>query len=123
MLLPSERPLQRLQDILDNIERIERFTAGKDFETFARDEQALYASLYALLVVSEAARKLGGQAETLVPGQPWADICSIGNVLRHEYDGVDPEAIWRVISTGDLASLKGAVGEALRRPGAEKEPR
>ena len=113
--MPSERPLQRLQDILDNIERIERFTADKDFDHFARDEQALYASLYALLVISEAARKLGNQAETLVPGQPWADIRSIGNVLRHYYDGVDPEAIWRVISTGDLASLKKAVGAAVAR--------
>jgi uncharacterized protein with HEPN domain len=120
--LPSEKPLQRLEDILDNIERIERFTAGKDFETFAGDEQALYASLYALLVVSEAAKKLEGQAETLVPGQPWADIRSIGNVLRHDYDGVDPEAIWRVIRTGDLASLKQAVGEAVARLRAEEEP-
>jgi uncharacterized protein with HEPN domain len=59
--LPSERPLQRLQDILDNIERIERFTAGKDFEHFAKDEQALYASLYALLVISEPRKSWKGK--------------------------------------------------------------
>jgi uncharacterized protein with HEPN domain len=36
-------------------------------------------------------------------------------VLRHEYDGVDPEIVWRVIRSGDLASLKTAVAEALAR--------
>lgn len=113
--MPSEKPLGRLEDILDNIVRIERFTAGLDFAAFAANEQAFYATLHALLIVSEAARKLGDQANALVPGQPWANIRSVGNVLRHEYDGVDPETIWRVIRSGDLASLKQAVGEALAR--------
>jgi uncharacterized protein with HEPN domain len=43
--LPSERRAGRFQDILDNIVRIERFTAGLDFETFRRNEQAFYAVL------------------------------------------------------------------------------
>src|SRR5258708_33692299 len=85
--LPSDKPLGRLEDILDNIARIEQFTAGMDFADFEANEMALYASLHALLIVSEAARKLGDEAATLVPGQPWGDIRAIGNVLRHEYDG------------------------------------
>lgn len=113
--MPSERPLQRLQDILDNAERIERFTAGLDFEAFQANELAVFASLHALLIVSEAARKFGDEAAMLVPDQPWADIRSIGNVIRHEYDGVDPDIVWRVIRSGDLASLKQAVAEALAR--------
>ncbi len=86
-----------------------------DFAAFDANEQALYASLHALLIVSEAARKLGDEADVLVPGQPWQSIRSIGNVLRHEYDGIDPEIIWRVIRNGDLASLKQAVAEVLSR--------
>ena len=113
--MPSERPLDRLDDILENIRRIERFTAGLSSDAFAANEQAVYASLYALLIVSEAARKLADEADALVPGQPWADIRSIGNVLRHDYDSVDPEIVWRLIRNGDLASLKQAVGEALAR--------
>jgi uncharacterized protein with HEPN domain len=79
--VPSEKLLRRLQDILDNIARIERFTAGMDFTAFGANEQALYASLHAPLIVSEAARKLGDQADILVPGQPWSNLRSIGNVL------------------------------------------
>jgi uncharacterized protein with HEPN domain len=113
--VPSEKPLLRLEDILENIDRIERFTAGMDFDAFAANEQSRFASLYALLILSEAARKLGDEASALVPGQPWANIRSIGNVLRHEYDGVDPETVWRVIRSGDLAALKDAVGAAVAR--------
>ena len=120
--MPSEKPLHRLEDILENIARIEQFTAGVNFDDFAANDQAVYASLYALLIVSEAAKKLGATAETLVPGQPWADIRSIGNVLRHEYDGIDPDTVWRIIDSGDLASLKQAVGTAVARLRAEQAP-
>ena len=120
--MPSDKPLGRLEDILDNIARIERFTAGMDLAAFEANEQTLYASLHALLIISEAARKLGDEADTFAPGQPWADIRSIGNVLSHEYDGINPEIIWRVIRNGDLASLKQAVSDALVRSRKGQEP-
>lgn len=103
--MPSDKPLRRLRDIVDNITRIERFTAGLDFAAFEADEQALFASLHAPLILSEAARRLGTEIEAMMPDQPRADIHAIGNVLRHEYDGVDPRIIWRVIESGDLLSL------------------
>ena len=113
--MPSEKPLRRLEDILENITRIEQFTAGMEFDAFAANIQAVYASLHALLIVSEAARKLGVEAENLVPSQPWPEIRGIGNVLRHEYDGVDPSTVWRIIVSGDLAALKEAVAAAVDR--------
>jgi uncharacterized protein with HEPN domain len=93
-----------------------------DLAAFSANEQAIYASLHALLIVSEAARKLGDEANMLVPGQPWGNIRSIGNVLRHEYDGVDPETVWRIIRSGDLASLKQAVSEGLSRLQQGQDP-
>jgi hypothetical protein len=65
--LPSDRRARRFQDILDNIARIERFTAGLDFEAFTRNEETFYVVLHALLIISEAARKLQGDAEVLAP--------------------------------------------------------
>jgi uncharacterized protein with HEPN domain len=110
--LPSEKPVRRFQDILDNIERIERFTAGMDLANFVAQEHVVFAVLYALLVISEAARKLGEQADRLAPDQPWADIASIGNVLRHQYDDVEPEVIWWIVQR-DLVTLKSSVQQAL----------
>lgn len=37
-------------------------------------------------------------AETLIPDQPWSDIRGIGNIIRHEYDSVDPLIIWNIIN-------------------------
>ena len=57
-----------------------------------------------------------------MPGQPWVDIRGIGNVLRHEYDGVDPDTVWRIIASGDLAALKEAVGAAVAKLRAGQAP-
>ena len=91
--MPSEKRLQQFEDILYNIARIGRFTAGLDANGLARNEQVFYAVLHALLIISEAARRLGSEAERLAPDQPWQSIRALGNVLRHAYDGVDPKII------------------------------
>ncbi len=110
--LHSEKRIQQFTDILENIARIERFTAGFDADGLAGNEQAFYAVLHALLIISEAARRLGNDAETLAPDQPWQSIRNLGNVLRHAYDGVDPSIIWRIVYD-DLGGLKRAVEQAL----------
>ena len=108
----SERLIRRYRDILDNIGRIERFTSEFNFEQFTQNEQTQFAVLHALLIISEAARRLASQAEALVPGQPWADIRALGNVLRHQYDDVDPAVVWRIVRE-DLPGLKQAIQRAL----------
>jgi uncharacterized protein with HEPN domain len=64
--------------------------------------------------LSEAATKLGSQAEELAPGPPWPAVRAFGNVLRHAYDQVEPSRIWE-IATGDLPPMAAAVESALRR--------
>jgi uncharacterized protein with HEPN domain len=112
--LPSEKRARYFEDILDNIARIERFIAGLDFQSFAANEQVTFAVFHALLIISEVARRLGAEAETLAPDQPWRAIRSLGNVLRHEYEVVDEHVIWRII-TADLPALKGAAASALQK--------
>ncbi len=79
---------------------------------FAADEQALFAVQHALLIISEAAQKLGPQAADLCPTVPWPEIRGLGNRLRHEYDSINIERLWLVIQR-DLPALKLAVTSAL----------
>ncbi|NJO34048.1 MAG: DUF86 domain-containing protein [Rhodospirillales bacterium] len=51
--------------------------------------------------ISEAAKKLGVAAEGLAPGQPWAKIRGLGNLLRHEYDTIRRSVLWEIV-TDDL---------------------
>lgn len=68
--MPSSDPVQRFGDIIENIEAVERFTAGMDLHGFALADQTIRASKYSLLVISEAATKLGNLAADLCPAVP-----------------------------------------------------
>jgi uncharacterized protein with HEPN domain len=65
-----------------------------------------------MLLISEAAMRLGDEAERLCPEQPWRDIRGLGNWLRHQYDKIDVATIWHTFEN-DLPSLKAAVFRAL----------
>ena len=65
------------------------------------------------LVISEAAHRLGSEAEDLCPQQPWPDIRGLGNRLRHGYDSINLERIWNTIQSS-LPPLKTAVQNSLR---------
>lgn len=55
--------------------------------------------------ISEASRSIPDAIKANYPHEPWRDIATIGNVLRHNYDRVDRCILWAVIIT-DLPSLK-----------------
>jgi uncharacterized protein with HEPN domain len=110
--LPSERPRDRIQDILDNIAWIEEDTRDLEENQFLSDRRLQDAVMFSLLRISEAARKLEGQAEALMPGQPWDKVRSLGNLLRHGYDEIDLHIIWRIVQ-GDLRPLRDACRRAL----------
>lgn len=119
--MPSSDPVQRFQDILDNIARIERFFAGLDRQSFTENEQALFAVQHALLIISEAAAKLGDLAVELCPAIAWRDIRGLGNRLRHEYHTVDVGRLWLMVER-DVPALKIAVEAALRELRRREEP-
>ncbi len=111
--MPSKQPSLRFQDILDNIARIEQYVAGLNSASdFANDTLRQDAVERCLARISEAAVKLGETASFYAPDIPWHDIRGIGNILRHAYDGVDPEILWNTICF-ELPLLKEACQKAL----------
>ena len=77
--MPSKDITRRLADIIEYAERVRRYVAGREKETFLADDMAYDAVLRCLQCISEAAKKLGSEAERLMPDQPWKGIRSIGN--------------------------------------------
>src|SRR5258708_33709487 len=110
--MPSNAPVQRFGDIIENIERIRRFTAGMDLQAFAANEQTTLAVKYSLLVISEAAVKLSVLAADLCPDIPWREIRGLGNRLRHDYGSIDIVRIWLLLER-NLPPLKSACLQAL----------
>ena len=50
--------------------------------------------------------------EYLCPGPDWRKIRGMGNILRHDYEGIEADKIWNTVRD-DLPSLKAAVTKAL----------
>jgi uncharacterized protein with HEPN domain len=84
-----------------------------------RDEPiARRAAAYAIQTISEAVRRLPDDWLAEFPTQPWAQIKSIGNRLRHEYFRVDDAILWQVI-TADTHTLKTVLEAMLARHAGE----
>jgi uncharacterized protein with HEPN domain len=113
--LPFREPSFSLRDIADGIAAIQQFTQGMDVSAFRADAKTVAAVERKLQVISEAAIRLGDQAEVLCPGLPWRNIRGIGNWLRHQYDHVDVESIWLTVIE-NLPTLAIAVKQALKNP-------
>ena len=105
----SDRDLQWQKDIIENIDLVEDFVAGLNFEAFRKETKARYAVLYGLLVISEAARRLSDDTKSNFPDVPWQDIGSAGNIFRHEYHSLNDEIIWKTVREG-LPELRAHLG-------------
>lgn len=112
--MPSERPRQRAQDILDNIAAIEGYVSGLDHDSFARDRKTRDAVERCLERISEAASKLGAIAEAMEPDLPWPRLRALGNVLRHGYDAVRSDLLWQNV-VRDLPILRAACSQMIQR--------
>ena len=97
---------------------IETFTYGMELESFREDPKTIAAVERKLLIISEAAIRLGSDAERLCPGLPWRDIRGMGNWLRHQYERIELPVIWKTLRA-DLPPLKVAVLRALNPPGPD----
>jgi uncharacterized protein with HEPN domain len=98
-------------DILDSIQEIEDTIGNVEAGTFLENHVLINAVSYALLKISEATKHLLQSDIELPSNEPWTDIYSLGNQLRHGYFGIDHDQIWHM-ATQDLPSLK-ATCEAL----------
>ena len=96
-----------LDDMIEAIERIERYTASGS-QVVERDDLIGTWVLHHLQIVGEAARALSEPLKQAHPEVAWRRIADLRNVLVHEYFGVDM-AIVRAILDQDLPDLKAKV--------------
>src|SRR5262245_37289843 len=81
--VPSKRPERHFRDIVDNIERIQRYTSGLDSRALYAEPIRIDAVERCFQRLTEAAVRLGSSAESLAPGIEWNKIRAFGNHLRH----------------------------------------
>ncbi len=99
-----KRPRERIADMLEAIELIERY-ADRGRAALESDELLRVWMVHHLQVLCEAATALGRTFHEAHPDIPWAEMVAMRNVLVHDYGGVDPDEVWRTVER-DLPELK-----------------
>jgi uncharacterized protein with HEPN domain len=105
------RDLDRLRDILEAIEAIERHTAGGR-ERFDQDELVRTWCLKHVEIIGEAVARLSEDLRSRYATVPWRAIIGMRNTLVHGYFDVDWDAVWAVVEN-DLGKLRSAVEAIL----------
>ncbi len=86
-----------LEDIVDAMENAESFTAGMDYEEFAKDLRTNFAAMRALGIVGEATKRLPSSFREKYPNVPWKDMAGMRDKLVHGYDVVNLRIVWETI--------------------------
>ena len=103
---------ERLLDIVEAIERIEKYAArGRD--AFEREELIQNWIVHHLQIIGEASRGLSDDFTRQRSEVPWPKIVGMRNILVHRYFGIDPQAVWSVVEA-DLPALRASIESILR---------
>lgn len=108
--------LLHIEDILSSIEKIKKYAAGMDFETFAGDTKTQDAVVRNLEIIGEAVRILPDEVKEGKSSVDWRKIVGLRNILVHEYFGVSLPIIWDVV-INKLDSLENACKEITEEMG------
>ncbi len=104
-----------LQDILESIQHIHNFLSGITFEAYQEDRKTKSAVEREFQIITEAALRLGNEAEAICPGPDWKGLRGMGNILRHGYHRVDDRIVWDTAQY-ELPPMREAILIALRQP-------
>ena len=102
-----------VQDILDSINDIGKFTKGMNFDNFAKDKKTSYAVVRAVEIIGEATKNIPKSIREKHPDVPWKKMTSMRDRLIHEYFGADLEILWEVVKR-DIPPLKRLIQEVLK---------
>jgi len=105
-----------LRQMRQALEWIEADIDGFDLECFVGDRRLRQLVERNLEILSEGSRRIPHALKAAEPDVDWPGLASLGNVLRHKYQRVDPVLLWTLL-TDELEHLSNALDrmEALAR--------
>jgi uncharacterized protein with HEPN domain len=102
-----------LEDILNAIGKIERYTKGLTFEELCKKDMVADAILRNFEVIGEAAKNVPEGVRRKYFFVEWKEAIGFRNVLIHDYFGIDLEAVWDTVRK-NIPSLKRNILRVLR---------
>jgi uncharacterized protein with HEPN domain len=103
--MASTSSAARLVDIIEAIELIRAELAGMTIQAFRTERRKQWLVERGLEIISEASRRLPDAMKARHPIIPWSKVAGIGNILRHDYEHIAYDVLWRVVHD-DLPTLE-----------------
>jgi len=94
----------RIQDILDAVGAVQKYTQGMKFKTFTEDRRTVDAVVRNLIIIGEAAVHVPEDICLKYPEVPWYDMRGMRNFVVHEYFRASDSVIWDTVQV-DLLPL------------------
>jgi uncharacterized protein with HEPN domain len=87
-----------LDDLIEAITKIQRYTKGMDFKRFKKNELVVDAVIRNLEVIGEAATHIPNNIKENYSELSWKRIIGLRNIAIHGYFKVDLNIIWKIIT-------------------------
>lgn len=88
-----------LEDVVESVRKIERYTDGLTFVEFRSQDLIVDAVVRNLEIIGEAAKHLPVEATALMPDVDWSKAAGFLDVIAHGYFGLDLHVVWDVVQT------------------------
>ncbi|TKX74484.1 DUF86 domain-containing protein [Halorubrum sp. GN11_10-6_MGM] len=89
--------LDYLDDILDSVKKIKRYTRGMTYEEFTEDQKTVDAVLRNFEVIGEAAKNVPDNIRQEYDDVPWSEMAGMRDKLIHGYATVELQIVWATI--------------------------
>jgi len=94
-----------ITDILESIDKIEKYVKGYDYKKFVKDGRTVDAVVRNFSIIGEAGTRIPENVQEKYPKLPWHEIIGMRNKVVREYFGLNEEILWKTIQD-DLPRLK-----------------
>ncbi|MDO8563929.1 MAG: DUF86 domain-containing protein [Nanoarchaeota archaeon] len=93
------------KDIVDAIEKIDKYTKDCDFEKFKSSSLISDAVIRNLAIIGEAVKNIPAEVKKDYDEIEWKKIAGFRDMVIHSYSNVDLEIVWDVVEN-KLSELK-----------------
>lgn len=101
-----------LEDILEAVERILRYTSNAPAVDFTKDERTLDAVIRNLMVIGEAVKSVPVRVRRKYPEVEWRKVAGLRDVLIHQYFGIKSNVISDTVRV-KIPLLKKQIGRII----------
>ena len=95
--MPRRSVTERIADILQAIERIQRYVQDMDYEDFCASTITVDAVVRNLIIIGEAANQVPAEVKGSHPELPWQKMVDMRNFITHVYWQTDLSLVWDTI--------------------------